>query len=80
MSDINLFKEKLQNLIIKFEKDKNHYLSKDYLEAQVRQDFINPFFEALGWDIENRKGLSPLIERSYLKKGRPQEDLITIFV
>lgn len=28
MSDINSFKEKLQNLISKFEKDKTHYLSK----------------------------------------------------
>ncbi len=69
MSDINSFKEKLQNLIIKFEKDKHHYLSKDYLEAQVRQDFINPFFEALEWDIENRKGLSPFDREVILEKG-----------
>ena len=69
MSDINSFKEKLQNLIIKFEKDKHHYFSKDYLEAQVRQDFINPFFEALGWDIENRKGLSPFDREVILEKG-----------
>ena len=69
MSDINSFKEKLQNLIIKFEKDKHHYFSKDYLEAQVRQDFINPLFEALGWDIENRKGLSPFDREVILEKG-----------
>ena len=69
MSDINSFKEKLQNLIIKFEKDKHHYFSKDYLEAQVRQDFINPFFEALGWDIENIKGLSLFDREVILEKG-----------
>jgi len=59
MSDINTFKQTIHALITKFEKDKHHYLSKGYLEAQVRQDFINPFFEALGWDIENKKSLSP---------------------
>ncbi|MCX5719204.1 MAG: hypothetical protein NT055_04430 [Nitrospirae bacterium] len=36
MSDIDSFKEKLQSLITKFEKDKTHYLSKGYPEAQVR--------------------------------------------
>jgi hypothetical protein len=36
MPDIDDFRERLQNLISKFEKDKNHYLSKGYPEAQVR--------------------------------------------
>ncbi|MBI3585418.1 MAG: hypothetical protein HY096_15885 [Nitrospinae bacterium] len=63
------FKEKIISLINKFEKDKNHYLSKEYLEAQVREDFINPLFEALGWDIENRKGLSPFDREVILEKG-----------
>ena len=63
------FKEKLLSLISKFEKDKHHYLSKNYLEAQVRQDFINPMFEALGWDIENKKSLSPFDREVILEKG-----------
>lgn len=28
-----------------------------YKEARVRQDFIDPLFEALGWDIRNAQGL-----------------------
>ncbi len=63
------FKEKLLSLISKFDKDKHHYLSKSYIEAQVRQDFIDPFFEALGWDIENKKGLSPFEREVILEKG-----------
>lgn len=39
MTDIDLFKEKLHLLISKFEKDKPHYLSKGYLEAQARKIF-----------------------------------------
>ena len=76
MSDINLFREKLYVLISKFEKDKNHYLSKGYIEAQVRIDFINPFFKALGWDIENKAQKPPherdvIVELSPETTGRP---------
>ena len=35
MADIDSFREKLQTLITKFEKDKTHYLSKGYPEAQA---------------------------------------------
>ncbi len=28
-----------------------------YAEAQLRDDFLNPLFRALGWDMENRAGL-----------------------
>jgi len=63
------FQEKLLSFVQKFEKDKHHYLSKEYLEAQVRQDFIDPLFEALGWDIENKQGLSPFEREVILEKG-----------
>jgi type I restriction-modification system DNA methylase subunit len=76
MSDIESFREKLQTLITKFEKDKNHYLSKGYPEAQVRIDFLNPLFKALGWDIENKAQKPPherdvIVELSPETTGRP---------
>ncbi len=71
MSDIDSFREKLQPLISKLEKDKNYYLSKGYLEAQVRLDFINPFFKALGWDIEN-KAQKPPHERDVIVELSPE--------
>ncbi|MDO9289749.1 MAG: N-6 DNA methylase, partial [Thermodesulfovibrionales bacterium] len=76
MADIHLFREKLQNLISKFEKDKTHYLSKGYPEAQVRIDFLNPFFKTLGWDIENKAQKPPherdvIVELSPEATGRP---------
>ena len=76
MQDIKSFKEKLQSLITKFEKDKRHYLSKGYLEAQIRIDFLNPLFEALGWDIENKAHKPPhdrdvIVELSPEATGRP---------
>ncbi|MBI1811186.1 MAG: Eco57I restriction-modification methylase domain-containing protein [Nitrospirae bacterium] len=76
MADINSFREKLQSLIAKFEKDKAHYVSKGYPEAQVRLDFLNPFFKALGWDIENKAQKPPherdvIVELSPETTGRP---------
>jgi hypothetical protein len=70
MSDIDSFREKLRSLISKFEKDKPHYLSKGYPEAQVRIDFINPLFKALGWDIEN-KAQKPPHERDVIATLSP---------
>lgn len=43
-------------LIEKFDNDADHYLSQAYNETLCRVDFINPMFEALGWDMANRAG------------------------
>ncbi len=59
MTDKNIFEEKLTALVAKFEKDKHHYLQKGYPEAQLRIDFLNPLFAALGWDIENSSNKPP---------------------
>lgn len=74
MTDINSFRSELQSLIQKFEQDKNHYLQKGYNEAQVRIDFLNPFFQALGWDIENKARKSPQ-ERDVIVELSPETTL-----
>ena len=61
--------QKISGLVEKFERDKHFYLSKQYLEAQARQDFIDRFFEALGWDIGNKAELSPFEREVLLEKG-----------
>lgn len=33
------------------------YSQTDYNETEVRNDFVNPFFEILGWDVLNKKKL-----------------------
>jgi tRNA1(Val) A37 N6-methylase TrmN6 len=42
-------------LVENFEIHRCAYLSQDYNEAQVRLEFIDPFFEALGWDMFNKQ-------------------------
>ncbi len=46
----------LLDLIERFERNLNAYKSGSYNETQVRREFIDPFFEALGWDVNNREG------------------------
>ena len=42
-------------LVDKFERDRRLFQQPDYNEAQLRQEFVNPFFAALGWDVGDRK-------------------------
>ncbi|KFO67887.1 hypothetical protein ER57_07840 [Smithella sp. SCADC] len=43
-------------LIERFERNSEAYKSGNYNETQVRREFIDPFFEALGWDVNNTAG------------------------
>lgn len=36
-------------LIDRFEQNRDSYKSQSYNETQVRREFLDPFFEALGW-------------------------------
>jgi type I restriction-modification system DNA methylase subunit len=43
-------------LIELFNRNRDAYLSGAYKEAQLRHEFIDPFFKALGWDVYNESG------------------------
>ena len=43
-------------LVARFEQQIDAYKSGLYNEAQLRQEFLNPLFKALGWDIHNEQG------------------------
>lgn len=45
------------NLIEHFGRDVKAFRSGQYNETQVRREFIDPFFKALGWDVENEQGV-----------------------
>ncbi|RLC79174.1 MAG: restriction endonuclease subunit M [Chloroflexi bacterium] len=59
-------------LIERFERNLAHYKQSGYKETEVRVEFIDPFFEALGWDIHNRQG------RGELDKDVVHEDAIRV--
>ena len=46
-------------LVNRFDRNKAEYRGQGYNELQLRQEFINQFFEALGWDMTNKSGAAP---------------------
>lgn len=50
--------KKVEELVIKFRNNKDQYTNKNYNETETRRDFLDPFFEAFGWDVSNRAGKS----------------------
>jgi hypothetical protein len=47
---------KVLELVDLFRRNANAYHAPQYNEAMVRQEFINPFFKCLGWDMDNEQG------------------------
>ena len=45
-------------LVEQFERNFDSYKSGRYNEAQLRKEFLDPFFKALGWDMDNTAGLA----------------------
>ncbi len=45
-------------LVEQFDRNLDACRSSAYNEAQLRQDFLNPFFEAMGWDVANKQGFA----------------------
>ena len=48
--------EAIAELVERFDRNVGSYRSGQYNETQLRREFIDPFFKALGWDVENERG------------------------
>ncbi|MBP6333842.1 MAG: N-6 DNA methylase [Bacteroidia bacterium] len=48
--------KKVSELVERFEEQYASYKNSEYNETLTRRDFIDPFFKALGWDIDNEQG------------------------
>jgi predicted type IV restriction endonuclease len=46
----------IADLVERFDQQSDAYKSGQYNEAQLRQEFVDPMFKALGWDMENISG------------------------
>ena len=49
-------KTEVEGLVERFARNLDVYKRTDYKEAHVRAEFIDPFFESLGWDVRNVQG------------------------
>jgi len=43
-------------LVERFREQRDAYQSGKYNETQLRREFLDPFFTALGWDVDNEQG------------------------
>jgi predicted type IV restriction endonuclease len=46
----------ITELVQRFDDNPASYLAGQYNETQLRREFLDPFFEALGWEVFNRQG------------------------
>lgn len=46
----------VEELVERFQRNIDVYKRYDYKETRVRVEFVDPFFEALGWDVRNVSG------------------------
>jgi predicted type IV restriction endonuclease len=64
-SDWMALPAEIARLIETFEQNRESYLQGRYSETQLRREYIDPFFKALGWDVDNTRGY-----------GEPYKDVI----
>lgn len=46
-------------LVEQFRRNRDEYRKQGLNETQLRREYLDPFFEALGWDVANRAGHAP---------------------
>ena len=65
----------IEQLVNRFDEQIDSYTKADYNETLTRRDFIDPFFKALGWDIDNEQGYAEayreVIHEDKVKIGTP---------
>jgi Alw26I/Eco31I/Esp3I family type II restriction m6 adenine DNA methyltransferase len=66
--------QRIQQLVERFTEQIDSYKPGEYNETLTRRDFIDPFFKALGWDIDNSEGYAEayreVIHEDKVKIGR----------
>jgi len=56
MTDRDTAYKTISELVGRFAEQYDAYKKADYNETLTRRDFIDPFFKALGWDMDNTQG------------------------
>ena len=66
--------EQIASISERFHEHIDEYKKGNYNEHQTRVDYINPFFKALGWDMDNEQGYAEayreVLHEDKLKIGR----------
>ena len=69
--------QEIERLIERYDAQREAYESGQYKETEIRVEFIDPFFKALGWDVHNEQGYAEaykdVIHEEALKIGGATE-------
>jgi adenine-specific DNA-methyltransferase len=65
--------DQVQILINDFEAGLKHYLSASYQEAEVRKEYIDKFYTALGWDVNHDYQKNPFEQEVKIEKAQRQQ-------
>lgn len=57
------------NLVKDFKTNESKFLSPNYSEADVRKDFIDKFFDAMGWDVYHNEQKNPYEQEAKIERG-----------
>ncbi len=58
----------MSSLVTDFKANEKHFLNPSYSEADIRNDFINKFFIALGWDVRHEHQKNPYEQEVRVEK------------
>ncbi|OGW66536.1 MAG: hypothetical protein A3H49_06745 [Nitrospirae bacterium RIFCSPLOWO2_02_FULL_62_14] len=50
---------RILELVEQFHRNRDEYKKSGLNETQLRREYLDPFFEALGWDVANQQGHAP---------------------
>ncbi|MBV5297155.1 MAG: Eco57I restriction-modification methylase domain-containing protein [Rhodoferax sp.] len=59
----------VKGLVDQFEANLAHYLSADYQEQELRHDFLDKLFIALGWDVNHETQTNPYAQEVKIEKS-----------
>ena len=66
--------KQLEALIAAFKKDYAVLKAPQYIEAQLRNDFLNPLLKTFGWDVENETGKTQFLRNVIQEEGIDVEE------
>ncbi|MDR0705460.1 MAG: N-6 DNA methylase [Planctomycetaceae bacterium] len=76
MTNKEIAYRQIAGLVEKFLSQIESYENDGYNETQTRRDFIDPFFKAFGWDIDNEQGYSEVYREVVHEARAPIEGAV----
>ncbi len=69
MASLESAYENVSKLVEDFKNNEQYYITPKYSEAQVRKDYLDKFFIALGWDVNHDEQKDPYRQEVKVEKA-----------